>query len=389
VHTVIKLGGNAEKLGPYLQWLQGARPKQFNQIQAFITQLFPEFEYVNVESVSGNKVTIRFTKRDTEEKVQLSRCGTGVEQILALATFVISSPLGTLICVDEPHSFLHPTAERLLLEFLRKHPQHKYLLSTHSAIFINSVPANSITHLSGTDSGFDDRGSQKTSQLLFDLGYKNSDLLFADRIIFVEGETDRQVLPILLRKAGLDPDLLATAAFSRLKGSGDLHTVTRQSEELLTALRKEAIRRVYLFDGDKTPQKEYIQKIKNPHSGETIPIAFLMRTEIEDYLLDSHAIAKAISEEKDAAQSKETQKIISSDQVNSWLAAAIKELGTNAKGSAVLSYIYEQAGLHYRKTEHGRLIALHTEIGHNPKIKELYTPLVSVFPEWAAEREFV
>ena len=59
--------------------------------------------------------------------------------------------------IDEPHSFLHPTAERLLLEFLRRNQQHKYVITTHSAIFINAVPASQITHLTGNGYGIAER----------------------------------------------------------------------------------------------------------------------------------------------------------------------------------------------------------------------------------------
>jgi predicted ATP-dependent endonuclease of OLD family len=298
-----------------------------------------------------------------------------VEQLLALATFVISSAAGNLICVDEPHSFLHPAAERLLLEFLRKHREHCYLITTHSAIFINSVPATGITYLSGEGAGTDDRRSHATAQLLFDLGYKNSDLLFADRVIFVEGETDKQVLPILLEKAGLDPSVLATTAICKLKGSGDLHTITRQSEDLLTALYKDTILRVYLFDGDKRPKKDYMQKIKNVRTGQEIPVAFLSRTEIEDYLLDPYAIAAAMAEEKNADQNGSEQAAYSPDQVNSWLREAAAKLGSSAKGSEILSHVYEQASFRYKKTEHGRLIGLRTSLETNPALLELLEPL--------------
>ncbi len=378
LRTVTKLGSNAQELGPYLQWLQGASPKQFNQIQEFLTQLFPEFEYINVESVLNNQVTIRFTMRGGGQKVQLSRCGTGVEQVLALASFVIASEPNNLICVDEPHAFLHPTAERLLLEFLHKHTEHNYLITTHSAIFINSVPSTQITHLSGKGYGIDEYSPCPVAQLLFDLGYKNSDLLFADRVVFVEGETDQQVLPILLAKAGISANEIATAGFCKLKGSGNPHTITRQSEDLLTALHKDEMPRLYLFDGDKKPNKDYFQKIKNTRTGREIPISFLLRTEIENYLLDPIAIAAAITEEKQISRNG-IESVQISDQVRRWLESGIKKFGSNGKGSQILDYLYEEAKLRFKKTEHCRLIALHTNLESNPALKELITSVSSVF----------
>src|SRR5262249_6151763 len=65
--TVNTLQGEAGELGPYLQWLQGDNPRKFSQIQSFITQLFPEFEFLNVESVD-DRVTIRLTRTNSNAK---------------------------------------------------------------------------------------------------------------------------------------------------------------------------------------------------------------------------------------------------------------------------------------------------------------------------------
>ncbi|HEX3091238.1 MAG TPA: AAA family ATPase [Candidatus Angelobacter sp.] len=377
LRTVNSLQGEASELGPYLQWLHGDDPRKFNQIQAFITQLFPEFEFLNVESVD-NRVTIRLTRNGGNAKIPLSHCGTGVEQILALATFVVASPQGTIMLIDEPHSFLHPTAERLLLEFLRRNQQHKYVITTHSAIFINAVPASQITHLTGNGYGIAERKQYSATQLLFDLGYQNSDLLFSDRVIFIEGESDQEILPILLRKAGVSPAEIAKTGFCRMKGSGDIHTITRQSEELLAALHKEGVKRLYLFDGDQKPSTNYIKKIKTPQTGEPLPLAFLELPEIENYLLDPVAIAAAINEElSSVSESGAPSSRIEVDQVDKWLRSANTDV--RAKGSKILAVVYEQAGLRFKKTVHGRLIALHTTAERNASLKGLANIFTNLF----------
>jgi energy-coupling factor transporter ATP-binding protein EcfA2 len=375
LRTVSDLKGEAEELGPYLQWLQGDNPRKFNQIQSFVTSLFPEFEFLNIESVD-DRVTIRFTQRRGNSKIPLSRCGTGVEQVLALATFVVASAEGTIMLLDEPHSFLHPTAERLLLEFLFSNPQHKYVITTHSAIFINAVSASHITHLTGKGYAMEARTQYSTTQLLFDLGYRNSDLLFSDQVIFVEGDSDQEILPILLRKAGVNLTELAKTGFCRMKGSGDIHTVTRQSEDLLSVLHKEGIKRLYLFDGDQKPKEDYIKKIRHSRTGESIPLAFLPRPEIENYLLDSEAIAKAINEVQMGATDQTSPLEVTVDQVNKWLQTAIK---TNEKGSDILKDVYSHAGLRFKKTSDGRVIALHTGLETNSALKELAGTFSSLF----------
>jgi hypothetical protein len=113
-------GANAEMLATYLVGLQGRNRRQYNEIESLVTQIFPEVEYVNAEKDDNNYFSVSVTPKAGGGNIPLTHCGTGVEQILVLATVVVTSTPGSIICIDEPHSYLHPSAERELLSFLSR-----------------------------------------------------------------------------------------------------------------------------------------------------------------------------------------------------------------------------------------------------------------------------
>jgi hypothetical protein len=108
----------------------------------------------------------------------------------------------------EPHPYLHPMAERQVVDFLFSHTEHRYVIATHSAILINSVPADRILVLGNSNTvAMPTSESSSVPALLHSLGYRNSDLLFNDRLIFIEGESDQDVLPLV---AVMQPSSLET-----------------------------------------------------------------------------------------------------------------------------------------------------------------------------------
>ncbi|MGO7917469.1 AAA family ATPase, partial [Rhizobium ruizarguesonis] len=50
--------------------------------------------------------------------------------MLSILYVAIAFPAAQII-IDEPNSFLHPSATRRLLNVLRRFDQHQFLLSTH------------------------------------------------------------------------------------------------------------------------------------------------------------------------------------------------------------------------------------------------------------------
>lgn len=379
LQTADALSPNAENLAPFLQTLQGRDQEKFGEIQTFLTKVFPEFKYLNPES-RGSSVLISLTLKKRSEKVLLSHCGTGVEQMLALASFVVTSPPGSIVVIDEPHSFLHPYAERELMRFLSEHKEHRYIIGTHSPVVINAVSPSNVVHLDESR-GFLDTGKRDAdlSRVLMDLGYRNSDFLFQDRLVFVEGESDQEILPILLKNSQkLDSSDIDKTGFPVTGGADSKKGIAKQTiilkhEKMLEQIGRATIPRVYLRDGDAAPDdKKLLIGTRIPSSGGELKIRFLPKAEIEDYLLVSAAIVKAMEDlanlegvRSAAATAEQVQKIIT--------------VCGNVKGSKVLETVFDRFGLAYSKRTAGRLIAQYVSAENQPDLSQIVDLVRDIF----------
>ncbi|GAA2489827.1 hypothetical protein GCM10023100_44910 [Actinocorallia cavernae] len=143
-----------------------------------------------VDALNGNRHTIG----------QLSSGELQALGLMYMARRLASS--GGILLVDEPEQHLHPSLQTTILEMVRDSSEGAQLwLSTHSPNLINSAPIDSIISVAPANDSDNQavRVSRQESrlELLSDLGVTPSAWLQHDRIIIVEGSTDKRYLELL------------------------------------------------------------------------------------------------------------------------------------------------------------------------------------------------
>lgn len=163
----------------------------------------PKFDAINdfARSVlDDSSVEIKISADRTELQVSqgarvlpLINLGTGVHQvvIIAAASTLVSD---SLICMEEPELHLHPILQKKLIKFLDEKTSNQYLIATHSAQFLDHPGARvfHVTHdeLEGTVCRTASSGPE-VAAICHDLGYRPSDFIQANAVIWVEGPSDR------------------------------------------------------------------------------------------------------------------------------------------------------------------------------------------------------
>ncbi|WP_330825708.1 AAA family ATPase [Streptomyces sp. BE230] len=143
-----------------------------------------------VNSFNGNRHSIE----------QLSSGELEALGLMYMARRLASS--GGIMLVDEPEIHLHPSLQTTILEMIRgAGDSSQFWLSTHSPNLINSAPIDSIISVSPARDGANqaariDRQDARL-ELLADLGVTPSSWLQHDRIIVVEGSSDKRFIELL------------------------------------------------------------------------------------------------------------------------------------------------------------------------------------------------
>ncbi|MEK6639822.1 MAG: AAA family ATPase [Nitrospirota bacterium] len=179
--------------------------QDFNDL---VHRIFPSIFRVSVKPVPNGILEILVwtdaphSRRD-DLAMQLSESGTGVGQVLALLYVVLTSKYSQTILIDEPSSFLHPAAARKLIEILKEFPQHQYIIATHSSEILRAASPATMTLIrwERPQSVIELIDAGKLSGIrkcLMEVGAKLSDVFGADRILWVEGDTEEECFPLIL-----------------------------------------------------------------------------------------------------------------------------------------------------------------------------------------------
>ena len=197
----------ASNLAEVLNILQSNAPL-FQEFNELVHRIFPSIFRVSVRPVPNSTLEILVwtdapqSRRD-DLAMQLSESGTGVGQVLSLLYVALTSKYSQTILIDEPSSFLHPGAARKLIEILKEFPQHQYIIATHSSEILRAASPATLTLIrwQRPQSVIELVDAGKLSGIrkcLMEVGAKLSDVFGADRILWVEGDTEEECFSLVL-----------------------------------------------------------------------------------------------------------------------------------------------------------------------------------------------
>ena len=148
-------------------------------------------------------------------ETELDFKGSGTQSIIIISLFKLYSDLkaeNALLLIEEPESFLHPQANRhmanTLSDFCAK-DNIQLILTTHSPNYLQSCNFKDIILLDKkglkTKSTQIDNISDET-KLKRELNASNLELFFANKVILVEGNTEKFLLPAISKQINIEYD---------------------------------------------------------------------------------------------------------------------------------------------------------------------------------------
>jgi putative ATP-dependent endonuclease of OLD family len=304
---VLKGGGLHDEIDEQIEELKGSLQETSEGIGDRLTE-YMQSHLSDVEKVNMSPGSIQISRaispkihledKHLSESIDVRERGSGVGSLLLLSMMQAYVDLqvgeGYMLLFEEPGNFLHPAAERKMLDALRSIADSggQVMITTHSQVFIDNR-ADAEMYITRRDSGVTsfEHIEEDAFKAVDEIGARNSDILQSDFVIYVEGPSDVKVLEAL-SEAYVEDWNEHNITIQHLGGTGNM----RHCEP--AKLKKINRNFAFLFDSDKKAAdddlKGEVQSIKEKSAREGIDCHVLERREIENYY-HPDAIAAVLS----------------------------------------------------------------------------------------------
>ncbi len=347
-----KLASDASNLPQVLNTVINSQVTFQNYLN-LIRRVLPEVKYVSSELADGEadfSIKIRTSDATLEEeemRFPLEDCGTGVGQVLAILYVIATSKKPSVIAVDEPTSFLHPSATRELIRIFKEYPQHQYFISTHSAEVFAEVRPKTYTRLSYQNgrTAIMSTEIEQIGETYRELGISP----FYEFTYWVEGETELLAFPYILGDTSVQIHTFSVSDVITRKDSKreidrllEIHgnMLKSRSGEPTKPKMKIVVDREHLNEQNKADYEKRPDKMVN----------FLPRKMFENYLLHGDAIAVVINQH---LKEPITKAEIDGDLESFRNGVEMKEWLATANGAKILEELFSLHLCEFVKTKHG------------------------------------
>jgi predicted ATP-dependent endonuclease of OLD family len=148
-------------------------------------------------------------------ETELDFKGSGIQSVIIISLFKLYADLkigSAILLIEEPESFLHPQANRHMAKILNdicKEDNIQLIITTHSPNYLQDIDLKNIILLKKEGNKTVKNQIdylQDEVKLRKELNTSNLELFFADKVILVEGETDKILLPAFAKTIKEDYD---------------------------------------------------------------------------------------------------------------------------------------------------------------------------------------
>jgi len=238
--------------------------KEFEAMTQELTQ--------DLKTISGIKAQVNFTvaekisdliinKTTADGDIRLDSQGEGIKRQILFSFLKWASKKGIadedatkrfIWCFDEPEVHLYPSAQRELYTIISDLAKSNYqvFLGTHSTIFVNRSKLTDIYRVKLNEKYSEILKCTSVDDVHDILGVKNSDILFFDKFIAVEGESEDILIPHFYKlHSGKSLEEAAIKLIS-LGGVGEYKKNRTILEGILGEFKKTDSLVHYVFDAD-------------------------------------------------------------------------------------------------------------------------------------------
>jgi predicted ATPase len=152
VKEVRHIGLMGEELAAFLNTLRALEPRQFGAVEKALHTVMPNIDGIEVEVSDLGEVELRLKERGVAVPARVLSEGT--LRLLGLLALAGAKQAPALVGFEEPENGIHPRRIQLIAELLKTRArlgQTQYIVTTHSPVLPDLMPAESLFVVRNTD----------------------------------------------------------------------------------------------------------------------------------------------------------------------------------------------------------------------------------------------
>lgn len=228
----------------------------------------------------------------SQYEVNLSHKGSGIQRLFMVSYFQYlaeesrNDSGSCIFALEEPETFLHPGAQRTLLESLKKIAEyHQVIITTHSPVFASEINNKNITVAikTNTESVYLQGDDISSEILVEELGIRASDnIINCKLLVFVEGSNDVKFWDIVYEKVTGhryedDGILFVPGGGTELHNIAEMNLMHKLNRNFMVIVDKDTGAVDY---EDKVKKQNKLKEVVEAKGGEVV---VLRKREIENY----------------------------------------------------------------------------------------------------------
>lgn len=237
--------------------------KKFDELSETIRSVAKGVENINSKvhfEVKEKISDIMIKKSSSDGMIHLENQGEGLKRQIWFS--LIKSKADTdpkndinnfIWAFDEPETHLFPSAQREFFDILKRLSQGNVqtLISTHSTVFVDKSKLETIKSVNQNDDGYSEISFCKDIEFIYStLGLKNSDFLFFDKFLVVEGDTEQHLIPELFKLYTGTSLLECNIQLINIQGKDKWTLNKAMLTKIMAGFKKSEDQVLYLFDND-------------------------------------------------------------------------------------------------------------------------------------------
>lgn len=175
-------------------------PESLYKFKKHLKNHFPKITFTE------NAMDIRYQKEglyEGQRRVTMDYLGSGFGRIFTILLYVFH-PQYTVVIINEPEMHLHPALIKKLLWAMENANAGQIIFTTHSPLFITPATLPHLFRINkergNTSAHVLEKGSFNYDKLIKELNSDNLEMFLADKVILVEGISDKLIIQGLIKK---------------------------------------------------------------------------------------------------------------------------------------------------------------------------------------------